>query len=126
MDGTKPYYSTHDSSAYSIPSYGISLLTTSSVAATTSSIYALDKPIPGVEKVLVFNSSGTATNAINVYSSTDGSICIAGSSVGSTMCCLGSSDGIRSAVVLLGIASTQWMITNYVSTTVIKISTLSS
>ena len=117
--------STVASSAVSIPAYGITLLTTSSVASSTSSLYLLDKPIPGVEKVLVFNSSGTATNAINVYTSTDASICFT-STAGSTMCCIGSSDGYRVGGELLAIATTQWQIVGLMSTGLLKLSTLSS
>ena len=69
---------------------------------------SLDKPIAGVRKVLIFSSSGTATNAINVYTSTDASICIQ-TSAGSTMCCIGSSDGYRTAVELIGMNKTAFI-----------------
>ena len=118
--------STVASSAVSIPNFGVTILTTGTAASSTSSLYLLDKPFAGVRKTLVFNSSGTATNAIYVYTSTDASICFSGSSIGSTLCCIGSSDGIRATVDLVGLNSTQWAITHFVSTTVFKLSTLSS
>ena len=118
--------STVKTSATSIPSWGVTLLTTSSTASSTSSLYLLDKPVAGVRKTLVFSSSNTATNAINVYSSTDGSITIQASSLGSTFCCIGSSDGLRGTVELMGMNSTQWAVMGWFSTAVFKLSTVSS
>ena len=118
-------FSTAETSGVSLASYGISHCSTAIVAATTSTKYTLDKPIPGVSKFINWGSSNTATNMVSVWASSDGSIGIE-SSQGTTMCVMVSTQGFRGVTELMGISSTSWAVVGSLSSGVISMTTLTT
>jgi hypothetical protein len=95
---------------------GVSYLTT----AQSSGVYTIDPPVPGVEKTLIFATTGT--NPIYLRTSTDASITIA-TSQGTTMCVISSSQAEFTAIKLIGATTASWVAANSVSSGYLRMST---
>lgn len=99
---------TADTTATSLRAYGVSLLTTIS----SSCVFVLDPPIPGVTKTLIFGSTGAA--AMYVRSSTaapsGATDPVFISTMGSSFTVLKSTAGNGGTVMLVGATSAIWAI----------------
>jgi hypothetical protein len=124
-DAFRAQVSSGETMAVKLRPWGVSFISTTTTAATTSTIYELEPPIPGVTKTLVFGSTNTATNMVSVRASTGATICFL-STVGSTHCVASSSGGSQAAIHLMGVNSTSWAILGAVSTGTILFSTTST
>lgn len=107
---------TGETTASNLYPSGISYLTT----AQSSGIYTIDPPVPGIEKTLIFATTGT--NPIYVRTSTDASITIA-TSQGTTMCVISSSQAEFTALKLVGATTASWVALNAVSSSYLRMST---
>lgn len=83
--------------------FGISNMTTIS----SSAVFTLDPPIPGVYKTLVFNSSGTAASPIYMKTANAETIL---STLGSSFTTLVSSQGALTGITLIGMTTASWAI----------------
>ena len=95
----RTYATTGDSTGTNIAPYGVSLLTT----VSSSCVFVLDPPIPGVRKTLVFGSTGAAA----MYVRTANSETII-STLGSSHTTLKSTAGNGGTVVLEGVTTAIW------------------
>ena len=110
-DGVRVDVSTAETTATgeSVPAYGMSYLTGTSVASTP--VYELDPPIPGVAKTIAFGSTDSA-----LYVKTSGGEYIIGSSIGSSATVIRSSLG--GVVQLVGLTTAKYGAVNVSSTAV--------
>lgn len=107
-------HSTGDTTATNLAAFGVSLLTT---AQGSSSVFTLDPPIPGVQKTVVF---GTTGNTLYLKSANGESF---QSSQGSTMTVLTSSQNMIAAVVLTPLSTAAWAVSASLSSAYVKAST---
>ena len=115
-------FSTAETSGTSLQFHGLSYITTALVAATTNTMYTLDRPQAGVKKYLVWGSTNTATNEVSVWASSDASITIQ-SSQSTTGCVMRSTQNFVGVVELMGISSAAWMVTGSLTSGAISITT---
>ena len=114
--------STAETSGTSLSFHGVSWCSTALVAATTQTMYTLDRPQQGVKKYIAWGSTGTATNEVSVWASSDASITI-WSSQGTTMCVMRSTQGFVGVTELIGISSVIWMANAPISSATISMTT---
>lgn len=91
-----------------LKAYGVSLLTTSSLTASTH-VFRLDPPIPGVEKTIVIQSTAATVATTVVFKitlSTGGAEVINGSTWSSSFTVLSSSSPV--CVKLVGVTTAVW------------------
>tara|TARA_R110000868_G_scaffold237996_1_gene492570 strand:+ start:455 stop:973 length:519 start_codon:yes stop_codon:yes gene_type:complete len=115
-------FTTAETSGTSLAFSGLSYITTASVAATTQTMYTLDRPQAGVKKYLVWASTNTVTNEVSVWASSDASIAIH-STQGTTMCVMRSTANFVGVTELMGISSAIWMVTGSLSSGAISMTT---
>jgi hypothetical protein len=98
---------TADSTGTYLKSHGVSYLSSALSAVGTTVVFRLEPPIPGVEKTIVFGSTGAAamSEKIFVTCSTGGGEVIQ-SSAGSTATVMASSVGLT--VRLMGVTTGIW------------------
>lgn len=97
---------TSDTTGTYLKAYGVSYLSTTNITGGTTGVFRLDPPIPGVEKTIVWGSTGAAATSVKtfvtastggaeVFQSTAGStFTVIASSVGSVLCLMGVTTGI--------------------------------
>jgi hypothetical protein len=112
----RPEVSTGETTSANIKAWGLSFVTT----VSSSAVFTLDPPIPGVFKDLVFYSS--ATSASPIYIKTANSETIV-STVTSSATVLASSQNAESVVRLVGLTTAIWGVLGSISTASIKLST---
>jgi hypothetical protein len=95
----RSYATTGDSTGTNLAPYGVSLLTT----VSSSCVFVLDPPLPGVHKTLVFGSTGGGA----MYVKTANSETIV-STLGSSFTTLKSTAGNGGTVSLMGITTAIW------------------
>jgi hypothetical protein len=100
------------SSATNIKAFGVSLLATSTTAASTNTIFTIDPPIPGVRKTLNWSSTNSATNAVILV--TTGAVFQ--SSAHSSATKLGSSANYGGTMELMGLTTSIYAILGSIST----------
>lgn len=110
------------SSDVSLPSWGLSGVSTASVAATTNTMYTLDRPIAGVTKFLTWVSTNTATNEVSVWASSDASITI-DTTQGTTLCVMRSTANFAGTIQLIGVSSAKWSVVGLLSSGAISMTT---
>lgn len=103
--------STAETTSTNLHPFGISILTT----ASSSGVYTLDPPIPGVEKSLVFHTTGS--NPIYVKTANGETI---GSTQGTTMTVLASSQTAYAAVKLLAVSTSVWAVVSALSSAYLR------
>jgi hypothetical protein len=91
--------------------YGVSLLTTQA----SSGVYVLDPPVPGVEKTVVFQTTGT--NPIYLKTANGETFL---SSQGTTFTVLVSSQGVVSTLRLVPVSTAIWGLVNVISTASVR------
>lgn len=106
--------STADSTGTNLHPYGISVLTT----AVSSGVYTLDPPVPGVDKHLVFHTTGSDP----IYVKTANGEFI-NSTQGTTMSVLVSSQTAYAAVSLMPISTGAWAVVGSLSSAYLRTST---
>lgn len=89
---------TAESTSSNLPPDGVSFLTSS----VSSGVYTLDPPVPGVEKVLHFGTSGAT-----VYVKTAGGETFE-SSLGSSFTVFKSTQNVKGTVRLMGLTTSLW------------------
>lgn len=105
--------STAETTATNLTAYGVSLIT----SASSSGVYTLDPPIPGVTKVLSFQTTG----ATNYVKTANGETFL--SSQGTTFSVIKSTQNIVGAVVLTGLTTAVWGVFPGLSTASFALST---
>ena len=108
--------STAETTGSNIQAFGVSFLTT----VSSSAVFTLDPPIPGVEKTLQFNSSATSASPIYVKTANNETF---SSSVMTSGTVLSSSANAVGPVRLIGLTTAVWGILNTVTTSSFKLST---
>jgi len=98
-EAIRTYATTGDSTGTNLAPYGVSLLTT----VSSSCVFVLDPPIPGVQKTLVFGSTGGGA----MYVKTANSETII-STLGSSFTTLKSTAGNGGTVTLQGVTTAIW------------------
>lgn len=106
--------STAETTSTNLNPFGYSVLTT----ASSSGVYTIDPPIPGVEKTLVFFTTGT--NPIYVKTANNEQI---GTTQMTTATVIASSQTNLAAIRLIGVSTAQWMAMGSVSSGYLKLST---
>jgi hypothetical protein len=87
-----------------IPAYGVSLLSTSTTASSTNTIFTIDPPIVGVKKTLWWSSTNSATNAVILV--TTGAVFHSSCSSSATK--LGSSANFGGTIELIGLTTSMY------------------
>lgn len=98
--------STSESTGTNLKPFGVSVLTT----AASSGVYTLDPPIPGVEKTLVFHTTGSNP----IYVKTENSETI-NTTQGTSLSVLASSQTAYAVTRLIGISTSEYAALNSVS-----------
>jgi hypothetical protein len=96
--------------APTMPNYGVSV-----ISATSSEVFVLAAPTPGVRKTLAFSGNSTANNAVVRLSTASGVVTFFnGTSTGQSIltCAAARSTASCQVVELIGMNSTSWMILN--------------
>ena len=106
---------TNESTSTNLSPAGISFLTT----ANSSGVYTLDPPIPGVEKTLVFATTGTNPIYVKTSAGTETFYTTRGTSF-SVLC---SSQGSGATVRLVGVSTSVWASLTAITTVNLNIST---
>jgi len=105
---------TNETTATNILPYGVSVLTT----AVSSGVYTMDPPIPGVEKTLIFHTTG----ANPIYVKTKNGEFI-NSTQGTTMSVITSSQTAYAAVTLSPVSTGAWAVVGSLSSAYLRTST---
>lgn len=105
-------HSTADSTGTNLKAWGVSVLTT----AVSSGVYTIDPPIPGVNKVLVFHTTGA--NPIYVKTANGESI---SSTQTTTATIVASSQTAYAAVTLVPVSTGAWAVLGSVSSGYLRI-----
>jgi hypothetical protein len=104
---------TAETTAINLAAWGVSRLTT----AVSSGVYTLDPPIPGVEKTIIFDTTGT--NPIYVKTA-DGEYIH--TTQGTTYTTISSSQGARSALCMIGVSTSEYAVLGPLSSGYLKAS----
>jgi hypothetical protein len=104
---------TAETTATNLAAYGVSYITSS----VSSGVYTLDPPIPGVDKVLHFGTTG-ATNYVKTANGE-----LFQSSQGSTFSILKSTQNVIGTVRLMGLTTAIWGVAPGLSTASFALST---
>ena len=98
---------TADTTGTYLKPFGVSSLSTANLTGGTTCVVRLDPPIPGVEKTIVWQSTGTAATSVKTWvtCSTGGGETIQ-STAGTTFTCVASSVG--AVLKLIGVTTSQW------------------
>lgn len=113
-EALRTYVSTNESTANTLPAYGLSVLTT----APSSGVFVLDPPIPGVRKSLYFDSTNTNTMYVRTLNSE-----VIESTVMTSATVISSSQGANIILELMGVTTAVWVAVSVVSTGSLKMST---
>lgn len=105
--------STAETTATNLAAFGVSYIT----SAASSGVYTLDPPIPGVQKVLHFGTTG-ATNYVKTANGETFQ-----SSQGSTFSVLKSTQNVIGSLVLFGLTTAVWGVAPGLSTASFALST---
>jgi len=108
--------STAETTSSNLKAWGVSWVST----VSSSAVFTLDPPIPGVDKTLVFYSSATSASPIYVKTANSETIM---STVSSSATVLASSQNAETAVRLIGLTTAMWGVLGSISTASIKLST---
>jgi len=114
VEAVRAAVTTADTTSSNLTAYGFSLLTT----AASSGVYTLDPPIPGIEKTLAFNTSGT--NPIYVKTANSETVLTTQNSSGTV---ISSSQGAIFTLRLVGLTTALWGCLGSVSSGSLKLST---
>lgn len=110
-EDVRKVHSTAETTATNLKAYGYSVLTT----AVSSGVYTIDPPIPGVSKVLVFNTTG----ANPIYVKTGGETI--SSTQTTTASIIVSSQTAYASVTLIPVSTAIWAVANSVSSGYLRI-----
>lgn len=113
-EALRPDVSTAETTSTNLHPFGVSRLTT----AVSSGVYTLDPPIPGVQKTIIFDTTGTNP----IYVKTANSEYIT-TTQGTTYTVASSSQTAMFALNLVGASTSQWFALNPVSSGLLKLST---
>jgi hypothetical protein len=97
-EALRSYYSTGETTAANVPPYGHSYLS----SASSSGVYTLDPPVPGVRKTLTFGTSGAT-----IYVKTANSETIQ-TTQGTSQTTLKSTQNVPCTVDLVALSTSQW------------------
>lgn len=108
-DGHRHGVTTAETTGTTVPAYGVSFL--NGTSAASSSVYVLDPPIPGVQKIVVFSSANTPQYLRTLNGETFRT------SADSTIATVISSTLTGATVQLVGLTTSMWgLLTNGTST----------
>jgi hypothetical protein len=110
-EAARSYYSTAETTAVNVPAFGHSILTT----AVSSGVYTLDPPIPGVEKSVVFHTTGA--NPIYLKGANGEGFA---STQGTSLPTLVSSQTAYAALKLIGVTTALWAVVGSLSSGLIR------
>lgn len=105
--------STTETTATNLKPFGVSIIST----VSSSAVFTMDPPIPGVLKTLVFNTTGTNT----LYVKTSGATITSTQGTDSTV--LVSSQAAAVAVTLVPISTAKWVVLSPLSSGLIRAGT---
>lgn len=117
-DALRMGVTTVETTSVNLKAHGLSILST----VSSSAVFTIDPPIPGIEKTIVFNSTATSASPIYLRLSTGATITV-NTSVGTTLCVFSSTVNAPVTLRLIGITTAVWGMVSPVSTAYIGQST---
>lgn len=97
---------TADTTATNLKPYGMTVLSTG-LSADATAVFAMDPPIPGVEKTIVWRSTTIGTMASKIFVTGSANLQTSG---GSSFTCVASSAG--AVLRLIGLTTSLWGVVN--------------